>query len=173
MTCSLTDHGDYGFLGPLALNILSIRSVIMNPPTMLLVAATIAIVPSTVASVLCAASGQDDRADHRDRVERVGQRHQRRVQQGRDPPDHFEADECRQHEHVEAGDQVELHVVAPLGPAGGGSAKNSRTRALTTSPPRVSRVSRMISSFRSSASLPSLTRWSRNAVTFRAYIWLA
>ena len=49
------DHGGHGFLGPLALNILSMRSVIMNPPTMLLVAAMIAIVPSTVASVLCAA----------------------------------------------------------------------------------------------------------------------
>ena len=41
-----------GLFGPLALNILSIRSVMMNPPTTLLVAAMIAIVPSTVASVL-------------------------------------------------------------------------------------------------------------------------
>ena len=41
---------------------------------------------------LCRAR-QDDGADHRDGVERVGQRHQRRVQQGRDPPDHLKPDE--------------------------------------------------------------------------------
>ena len=35
------------FSAPLDLNILSMRSVMMKPPTMLLVAATIAIVPST------------------------------------------------------------------------------------------------------------------------------
>src|SRR5579862_5633048 len=40
------------FLGPLTLNILSIRSVIRNPPTTLLVAATMAMVPRTVARVL-------------------------------------------------------------------------------------------------------------------------
>src|SRR5260370_24745055 len=45
----------HGFFGPLALNIFSIRSVIRNPPTMLLVAATIAIVPRIFASMaLCA-----------------------------------------------------------------------------------------------------------------------
>ena len=58
-------------------------------------------------------------------------------------------------------------------PSAAGSEKNSRTRAFTISPPRVSKVSRVISSFRFSSSLPSLTRWSRNALTFRAYIWLA
>src|SRR5262249_32276976 len=41
----------HGFFGPLALNILSIRSVMRNPPTMLLVAATIATVPKTFASI--------------------------------------------------------------------------------------------------------------------------
>src|SRR2546427_3910737 len=46
------DHGVHGFLGPLARNILSIRSVIRNPPTRLPVAATMAMVPSTVESVL-------------------------------------------------------------------------------------------------------------------------
>ena len=40
------------FSGRLALNILSMRSVMRKPPTTLLVAATIAIVPKTVASVL-------------------------------------------------------------------------------------------------------------------------
>src|SRR5204862_2409980 len=41
----------HGFFGALALNILSMRSVIRNPPTMLLVAATIAIVPRIFASI--------------------------------------------------------------------------------------------------------------------------
>src|SRR3569832_2669801 len=42
----------HGFVGRLDLNILSMRSVIMKPPTTLLVAATIAMVPSTVERVL-------------------------------------------------------------------------------------------------------------------------
>src|ERR1019366_7568552 len=42
----------YGFCGLLDLNIFSMRSVIRNPPTTLLVAATIAIVPRTVESVV-------------------------------------------------------------------------------------------------------------------------
>src|ERR1035441_2599765 len=42
----------HGFCVRLDLNILSMRSVMMNPPTALLVAATMATVPSTVASVL-------------------------------------------------------------------------------------------------------------------------
>src|SRR5215472_12800960 len=39
----------HGFCGRLVLNMRSMRSVIKNPPTMLLVAATMAMVPSTVA----------------------------------------------------------------------------------------------------------------------------
>src|SRR5208282_2401591 len=42
----------YLFVGRLVLNIRSMRSVMMNPPTTLLVAATMAITPSTVANVL-------------------------------------------------------------------------------------------------------------------------
>src|SRR6266550_2165410 len=41
-----------GFVGRLVLNILSMRSVMKNPPTTLLVAATMAMTPSTVANVL-------------------------------------------------------------------------------------------------------------------------
>src|SRR6266403_2102789 len=41
----------HAFFDPLALNILSMRSVMRNPPTMLLVAATMAMVPRTLASV--------------------------------------------------------------------------------------------------------------------------
>ena len=54
-----------------------------------------------------------------------------------------------------------------------GSLKNSRTRAFTTSPPLVIKVSRTISSCRFSCSLPSFTMYSRNVVRLRAYIWLA
>ena len=82
------------------LNILSMRSVMMNPPTMLLVAATMAIVPRIVGQRGSRAARQDDGADHRDRVQRVGQRHQRRVQQRRNPADHLKPQEPRQHEHV-------------------------------------------------------------------------
>ena len=46
------DHGGPYLFGVLALNILSMRSVMRNPPTTLLIAATIAMVPKTVASVL-------------------------------------------------------------------------------------------------------------------------
>src|ERR1700753_3435633 len=42
----------HDFLGPLALNIFSMRSVMRNPPTMLLVAATMAMVPRTVEKVV-------------------------------------------------------------------------------------------------------------------------
>src|SRR6266567_4730497 len=42
----------WGFVGRLVLNILSMRSVMKNPPTTLLVAATMAMTPSTVANVL-------------------------------------------------------------------------------------------------------------------------
>ena len=52
MTCSLPIMAVMAFSGLLALNILSMRSVMRNPPTTLLVAATIAMVPRTVASVL-------------------------------------------------------------------------------------------------------------------------
>src|SRR5208283_2826251 len=48
----LCGRWDHGFCVRLDLNILSMRSVMMNPPTALLVAATIAMVPSTVDSVV-------------------------------------------------------------------------------------------------------------------------
>jgi hypothetical protein len=46
---------------------------------------------------------QNDRADHRNRVQGVGQGHQRSVQQRRNAANHFESDECRKHEHVQTG----------------------------------------------------------------------
>src|SRR5882724_4670730 len=48
------ENSAHAFFAPLGLNIFSMRSVMRNPPTMLLVAETIAIVPKTAASVfLC------------------------------------------------------------------------------------------------------------------------
>src|SRR5258708_29232253 len=86
----------------------------------------------------------------------------------------LKSDKCGQHENVEAGKQIQLHDFATSFDSAGraGSPKNSLTRALTTSPPRVSIVSRMISSSKFSCSLPSLARRRRKAVTFRAYILL-
>ena len=103
----------HGFWVLLDLNILSMRSVMMKPPTMLLVAATMAMVPSIVARRALAFTREDDRADHGDGVERVGERHQRRVQQRRDPPDHLESDERGEHEDVQTGNQVCLHKSMP------------------------------------------------------------
>src|SRR5271165_5138562 len=118
---------------------------------------------------------QDDRAHHRDCVQRVGQGHKGCVQQRRNTADHLKSDKCRQHENVESSQQIQFHQPPP--PAGvdcsAGSEKNSLTRALTTSPSYVTSVSRMISSFRSNCSFPSLTRCCKNALTFRAYNALA
>ena len=76
-----THEVGHGLGALLTLNILSMRSVMMNPPTMLLVAATMAMVPRMVASWLLPLAREDDGAHHGDGVERVGERHQRRVQQ--------------------------------------------------------------------------------------------
>ena len=83
------------------LNIFSMRSVIMNPPTTLIVAAVTAMKPSTVLAVPWSAAGGHQRADQRNARDGVGGRHQRRVQQGRHLGDHLVADEAGQHEHVE------------------------------------------------------------------------
>src|SRR5262249_49124956 len=126
-------------------------------------------------------AGQDDGADHSDGIERVGQRHQRRVEQRRDPANHLEPDEGRQHDYVQAGDQIRRHSFLLLRSAAyvllcnvnAGNPKNSRTRAFTTSPSCVTSVSRKISSSGSGWNLPSRNKCSRNAVMLRAYIWLA
>src|SRR5882757_3260851 len=119
--------------------------------------------------------GQDNGAHHGDRVQCVGQAHQRRVQQRGNPPDHFEADKRRQQENVETCNQVQLHQAPPPAgaPCSAGIEKNSLTRAFTISPSRVTSVSRMISSCRFTCSFPSFTRCSRKDVMLRANIWLA
>ena len=65
----------------LDLNIFNMRSVMMKPPTMLLVAATMAMVPRIAARLAFVFTGEDDGADDGDGVERVGERHQRRMEQ--------------------------------------------------------------------------------------------
>src|SRR5579883_1235235 len=128
-----------------------------------------------------------DRADHRDGIQCIGERHERRVQQRRNPANHVKADEAGQNEDKQAVQPSSRHVSsAPaagsganelrthlLCPASAGKAKNSRTRSFTISPSRVSSVSRMISSPESRRALPSFSKCSRNDVTLRAYIWLA
>src|ERR1019366_7821225 len=144
---------------------------------------------------------QHNRSHHRNGVESVRQRHQRSVQQGRNVADDLEAKEAGQHENEQRINQVVAHVflqfsvlvspvltktawktatlpsarseIHPLADVSAGSLKNSRTLAFTISPPRVTIVSRMISSCRLSCSLPSFTMYARNVVTLRAYIWLA
>src|SRR5260370_18222954 len=120
-------------------------------------------------------TGHNNGSDYGAGMERIWQRHQGRVEKRGNAPYHFKSDKCGQHENVEAGEQIELHDFATSFDSAGrpGSEKNSLTRALTTSPPRVSIVSRTISSASLSWSFPSLTRVSRMSLTFRAYIWLA
>ena len=69
------------------LNILSMRSVMMNPPTTLIVAEVTATKPRTLASRPRLGAGQHERADERDGADGVGRRHERGVEQGRHPRD--------------------------------------------------------------------------------------
>ena len=66
--------------------------------------------------------GQPDqqRADQHDAVDRVGRRHQRRVQGGRDLPDDLDADQQREDEDGQVSEQGRRHRRLPrvLGPAG-------------------------------------------------------
>ncbi len=98
-------------VGRLDLNILSMRSVMKNPPTTLLVAATIAMTPSTVANVLFFSPTSTIAPTTAMASKGVGQRHQRSVQQRRDVADDFKSDESRQHENEQCIDQVGTHVL--------------------------------------------------------------
>ena len=86
----------------LALNISSIRSVTRKPPTTLIVPKAIAITRITLLNVPLPDSADDQQAaEQHDPVDRVGARHQRRVQRVRHLRDHDEADEAGQHEDRE------------------------------------------------------------------------
>ena len=73
---------NHGFCVRLDLNIFSMRSVMMKPPTILLVCGDNRDRPKNEGQRGLALARQDDGADHRDGIESIGQRHQRRVQQG-------------------------------------------------------------------------------------------
>ncbi len=66
---------------------------------MLLNEAATAMAPRIVESVVSCRPADNDGGDHDDGVERVRQRHQRRVQQRRNALDQLEPDEARQNEH--------------------------------------------------------------------------
>ena len=88
-------------------NILSMRSVIRKPLTMLVIEAATATAPRIVVKVGLLFAGDQDRSDDRDGGDGVGQRHQRRVQQARDVLDDLEADERREHEHEQHRPEIE------------------------------------------------------------------
>ena len=77
---------------------------------MLVVEANTAIAPSTVLSVVFCSPASRIGADDGDRGDRVGQRHQRRVQQPRDAADDVQPEEGGQHQHEQAGNQNFGHV---------------------------------------------------------------
>ncbi len=91
------------------LNMRSMRSVIRNPPTMLLNEAATAIAPRIVVEPRLMPSGDDDGGDDHDGVERVGQRHQRRVKQRRNALDHFKPHEPGQNEDIQIRDEIRWH----------------------------------------------------------------
>ncbi len=91
------------------LNMRSMRSVIRNPPTMLLNEAATAIDSQHGGERGFVPPGDDDGGDHHDGVQRVGERHQRRMQQRRDALDHFKSDEAGENEYKKIGDEVRRH----------------------------------------------------------------
>src|SRR5207253_8392518 len=80
-------------------------------------------------------------------------------QEARDPADHPQPDERRQHEHEQHRPVVDRHWL--LG------------HDFLTSPACGTHVSRMISSSKSTTSLPSRVTCNRKLEMFLAYIWLA
>ena len=76
----------------------SMRWVTMNPPKMLTAARVTAMKPMISLKPRSAGPAAIKRADDDHRGDRVGHRHQRRVQRRSDPPDHVVADKDRQHE---------------------------------------------------------------------------
>ena len=98
-------------VGFLPLNISSMRSVTRKPPTTLIVPKTIAMTRMTLLKRAVAAEAEHEQAaEQDDAVDRVGARHQRRVQRVRDLGDDREADEAGQHEDREVGDEHQAAV---------------------------------------------------------------
>ena len=92
-------------IGQPLVNIPSMRRVTAKPPKTLMLASRIATVASAVTTAFVVADLQQ-RADHDDPGDRVGDAHQRGVQGVVHVPDDVEADDDRQGEHGEVLDQL-------------------------------------------------------------------
>src|SRR2546427_12875086 len=106
---------------------------------------------------------------HGDGRDRVREGHERRIEQPGDPPDHPQSDERRKHKHEQHRPVVDRHRLGrhSLG------RHQAVDHVLRISPAWVTQVSRMISSSKSTTSLPSRVTCNRKLETFLAYIWLA
>ena len=92
------------------LNISSMRSVTRKPPTTLIVPNVTATVSSALVQRVRRRAGgeQHDAAEHDDPVDRVRPGHQRRVQGVGDLRDHGVADEAREHQRAEVGQEHQV-----------------------------------------------------------------
>src|SRR5439155_23572459 len=106
--------------------------------------------------------GDEDGADQDDAVDRVGARHERRMQDGRHLRDDLEADEDREHEERQLIQKLVGHAAPTI----------CLARSLTISPPCVTHAPLVISSSKSSEIVPFLTRCRRRFATFLANSWL-
>src|SRR5205807_3875227 len=111
-----------------------------------------------------------DGPDHRDRRDGVRERHERRVEQAGHAADHAQADEGREDEHEQHRPVVDRRRLV-------GRRRLSQHQGVDhvfrTSPAWVTQVSRMISSSKSTTSVPSRVTCNRKLEMFLAYIWLA
>ena len=148
-------------LSGLRLNISSMRSVTRKPPTTLIVPNAIAITSRTSSSTPSAGPITQQAAEQHDPVDRVGARHQRRVQRVRHLGDHLEADEARRARGSRSRCS-EVHLRPPVWRLRGRSRR------------RVTQAPAMISSSKSSSSAPSSpVISSSSAWMLRAYSWEA
>src|SRR5437879_5888770 len=111
-----------------------------------------------------------DGPDHRDRRDGVREGHEWRVEQAGHAADHAQADEGREDEHEQHRPVVDRRRLV-------GRRRLSQHQGVDhvfrTSPAWVTQVSRMISSSKSTTSVPSRVTCNRKLEMFLAYIWLA
>ena len=114
--------------------------------------------------------GDEHRADQHDAVDRVGARHQRRVERRRDLADDLEPDQDRQDEDRQGVEQgFDSGVMRwPPAPAGAAGSSSFFDGVRTTAPPWVMTVAAVTSSSKSRWSAPSLTMLSRSVEMLRA-----
>src|ERR1700679_2852357 len=111
-------------------------------------------------------AGDEDRADEYDAVDGGCGRHQRGMQGARYAPDYFDADEHREDEDRELGEQMVGHAVPFASSA-------SSVGLCTIVPLCTSVVPAMISSDMSKMIAASLMKYSSSVWTFLEYSWLA